>query len=85
MHAAILALLDVDPGTAIPAGLSAVSYRAEGREEPTQQLSLWPTPLALGESLPTLPLWIAAEFSVPLDLEASYRATCADLRIRHAS
>ena len=84
MNAAVLALLGVDPGAAIPAGLSAVSYCSDGREEPTQQLSLWPAPLVLGEPLPTLPLWIAAGVSVPLDLEASYRATCADLRIRQA-
>ncbi len=37
--------------------------------------------MALGQPLPTLPLWIAADFSVPLDLEASYQATCTDLRI----
>lgn len=85
LNAAILALLGVDPGDAIPPGLSAVSYRADGRDAQAQQLSLWPTALVLGEPLPTLPLWIAADFSVRLDLEASYRATCADLRIRHAS
>lgn len=83
VNAAILALLGVD-AAATPPGLSAVSYRAVGRDEETQQLLLWPAPLALGQPLPTLPLWIAADFSVPLDLEASYRATCADLRIRQA-
>lgn len=85
LNAAILALLAVDPGATIPAGLTAVSYRTVGREGPTQNLSVWPESLALGESLPTVPLWIADDFSVPLDLEASYRATCADLRIRSAS
>ncbi len=84
LNAAILALLGVDPGATTPAGLSAVSYRAVGREEEAQQLQLWPAPLALGQPLPTLPLWIAADFSVPLDLEASYRAMCQDLRIRQA-
>ena len=69
---------------ATPSGLSAVSYRAVGREEESQQLQLWPAPLALGQPLPTLPLWIASDLSVPLDLEASYRATCADLRIHQA-
>jgi hypothetical protein len=83
-HAAILSLLGVEAGAAIPAGLSAVSYRAVGRDEETQQLMLWPAPLALGQPLPTLPLWIAADFSVPLDLDASYQATCTDLRIRQA-
>jgi hypothetical protein len=82
LHAAILGLLEVE--AAVPPGLSAVSYRAVGREEEGQQLQLWPAALALEEPLPTLPLWIAADFSVPLDLEASYQATCADLRIRQA-
>jgi hypothetical protein len=84
LHAAILSLLKVDAGVAAPAGLSAVSYRAVGLEEETQQLQLWPEPLALGQPLPTLPLWIASDFSVPLNLETSYQATCTDLRIRQA-
>ena len=85
LNAAILSLLGVEAGTAAPPpGLSAVAYRAVGREEETQQLQLWQAPLALGQPLPTLPLWIAADFSVPLDLEASYQATCTDLRICQA-
>lgn len=85
LNAAILSLLGVETGAvATPSSLSAVSYQAVGREEETQQLQLWPAPLALGQPLPTLPLWIASDFSVPLDLEASYRATCTDLRIRQA-
>lgn len=82
LNAAILSLLRAEGAT--PEGPSAVSYRAVGREEETQQLQLWPAPLALGQPLPTLPLWIAADFSVPLDLEASYQVTCADLRIAQA-
>jgi hypothetical protein len=85
LNAAILSLLGVDAAAAAPpSGLSAVSYRAVGRDEETQQLLLWPAPLALGQPLPTLPLWIASDLSVPLDLEASYQATCTDLRIRQA-
>jgi hypothetical protein len=84
LHATILSLLGVEASAGIPTGLSAVSYRAIGHEEETQQLQLWPSPLALGQPLPTLPLWIAADFSVPLNLEASYQATCVDLRIRQA-
>lgn len=83
----IASLLRIDMGTAAlpPAGLSAVSYRAAGRDEESQQLEVWPAPLALGHPLPILPLWIAADYSVPLDLEASYGMTCADLRIHPAS
>ncbi len=83
LNAAILSLLGVEVAAA-SSSLSAVSYRAVGREEETQQLQLWPAPLALGQPLPTLPLWIASDFSVPLDLDASYRATCTDLRIHQA-
>ncbi|MGH7224593.1 MAG: DUF4058 family protein [Gemmataceae bacterium] len=85
LNAAILSLLGVDASAVeMPSSLSAVSYRAVGLEEEMQQLQLWPASLALGQPLPTLPLWIAADFSVPLDLEATYQATCTDLRIRQA-
>ena len=86
LNGTILSLLGVDVGAAaLPlSSLSAVSYRAVGREEEPQQLQLWPASLALAQPLPTLPLWIAADFSVPLDLEVSYEMTCADLRIRQA-
>lgn len=85
LNAAILTLLGVEPDVSMPkSSLAAVSYRAVGREEEMQQLQLWPEGLALGQPLPTLPLWIAADFAVPLDLEVSYQATCVDLRIRQA-
>jgi hypothetical protein len=84
LNAAILSLLEVDASVfTIASNLSAVSYRAVGFQEETQLL-LWPAPLALGQPLPTLPLWIASDFSVPLDLEASYQTPCTDLRIRQA-
>lgn len=84
-HATILALLGVAAAIAtLPTGLSGMSYRITGRNAATQQLLLWPASLALGQPLPTLHLWIAEDFSVPLDLDASYQATCTDLRIRQA-
>lgn len=86
LNAAILSLLDVDAVfAASPSRLSALAYRAVDREEAAQQLLLWSASLVLGQPLPTLPLWIASDFSVPLDLEASYRATCLDLRIRQTA
>jgi hypothetical protein len=44
-------------------------------------LQTWPYPLVVGQPLPTLPLWLSADHSVPLDLEASYEDTCRMLRI----
>ena len=45
------------------------------------KLEAWSYPMAVGESLPTLPLWLDHELVVPLDLEASYEKACYDLRI----
>ncbi len=86
LNGVILSLLGAEASSAVlPSGLSAISYRAVGRDEDRQQLLLWPEPLALGQTLPTLPLWIAADYAVPLDLDLSYRTACTDVRIRDAS
>jgi hypothetical protein len=45
------------------------------------QLETWFTPLEIGQPLATLPLWLADNFAVPLDLEESYEETCKALRI----
>jgi hypothetical protein len=42
----------------------------------------WQHPLALGQSLPTLPLWLADNLAVPLELESTYEETCCILRLR---
>ncbi len=44
-------------------------------------LETWNRPLAPGQPLPVLPLWLSDELAIPLDLEASYEQTCRDLRI----
>lgn len=44
-------------------------------------LEAWSNPLAVGQPLPTLPLWLNEELVVPLDLEQSYEQTCSDLWI----
>lgn len=61
-------------------GLYAVAYRAVTvRNRP--RVEVWTEALALGRDLPTMPLWLALDLSVPLDLEASYLAACRSLRI----
>lgn len=82
IQAELFAAVDLEAAAEIPDGLSAVSYRAVGRGS-DGQLFAWPHTLAVGAPLPTLPLWLD-EFAVPLDLEASYTVTCADLLIRQA-
>lgn len=44
-------------------------------------LDLWYYPMMLGQTLPTLPLWLTAEQYVLLPLEASYEETCRLLHI----
>jgi hypothetical protein len=44
-------------------------------------LELWSHVLALGQPLPTLPLWLTEDVVVPLDLEQSYEQACRDLWI----
>ena len=82
LHADLLGALGADAGPSAPMGLSAVSYRAVGRDDAGRLLA-WPSAMAVGQPLPTLPLWLGADLAVPLDLEASHAATCEDLRIRH--
>ena len=80
----LLASLGADGGEEFASSLSAVSYRAVGREE-TGRLLAWPASLEVGHVLPTIPLWLGVELAVPLDLEASHTAACVDLAIRQAS
>ena len=42
----------------------------------------WHRPLTIGQPLPTLPLWLADDLPVALDLEASYEETCGVLRMQ---
>jgi len=51
------------------------------RQNDTWRLETWAHALALGQPLPTLPLWLADDLAVPLELEASYEETCRILRI----
>jgi hypothetical protein len=44
-------------------------------------LETWTHPLAPGHPLPTLPLWLAENLAIPLELELSYEETCRILRI----
>jgi hypothetical protein len=51
------------------------------RKERGWLLETWAHSLALGQPLPTLPLWVAEDLAIPLELEASYEETCRILRI----
>jgi hypothetical protein len=83
LSAEILARLDAET-TLASGGLSATALRTVAGDGDDRELQVWRSAMALGEPLPTLPLWIDSDLSVRLDLDASYRTTCDDLRIRQA-
>jgi hypothetical protein len=62
-------------------GLSVVSYRTIQPKAGVTRLDVWPTELHLRAALPTVPLWLAADLCVPLDLEPPYHLACQSLRL----
>ena len=44
-------------------------------------LETWAQTLELGRPLPTVPLWLADNLAVPLELEESYEQSCGILNI----
>ena len=58
---------------------ATVRGRKRGGNRPL--LDSWFYPLALGQPLPTLPIWLDVDLGVFLDLETSYEDTCHVLRI----
>jgi hypothetical protein len=61
--------------------LYAVAYR-NTKDKDGWRMDLWHEPLILGAALPTMPLWLASNLAVPLELELTYEETCQVLRIR---
>jgi hypothetical protein len=83
LHAELTQVLGQVDALAWPSAsdLYAVAYRPV-RTEAGGRIDAWPESLVVGETLPTMPLWLDDEVCLPLKLEESYRATCASLRIR---
>lgn len=82
LHAEILSLLDVngEPPWQAPSHLYAIAYRVLLGSNKSK-LETWREPLAVGAPLPTLPLWLEPDLSVPLRLEESYQAACTSMRM----
>jgi hypothetical protein len=64
-----------------PPSIYAVSMRMR-YEDRRRIMDTWYHPLAIGQSLPTLPIWLKETKAISLVLEASYEETCRTLRIR---
>ncbi len=76
LHNHVLQVLDQDrPPAVLPDEtlLYAVAYRPIVRDG-AQQVEVWPSALALGQPLPTVPLALNAELCLPINLEETYTA-----------
>jgi hypothetical protein len=63
-----------------PSSIYAVTCRTRlAHRKP--KLDCWAYPIELGRPLPELPLLLAEDVVVPLDLDGSYEDTCRSLRI----
>jgi hypothetical protein len=82
LYTEMLALLKrSDPTFSPPPPIYAVTCRKR-QFAGKSKLDLWSCPLAIGQPLPSLPMWLSETQKVTLDLEASYyEETCRVLRI----
>ena len=67
------------PPGALPA-LYAVTCRRQVADHRVT-FDVWSHALELGRPLPTLPMWLADDYAVPLELEVTYEETCRFLHI----
>jgi hypothetical protein len=80
LHDALLRRLGTDAAIPRDAELYAASYRPVDRDgQPS--LDIWQEGLAIGEALPSLPLWLRGSLCLLVDLDATYDRTCCEQRI----
>jgi hypothetical protein len=64
-----------------PSGIYAVTLQGRKRDRDRPVSRLWYYPMAFGQSLPTLPIWLDADLAIFLDLQSSDESACHVLRI----
>jgi len=69
-----------DPGLNPEPPLYTAACRLTKRED-DWHLETWAQSLDLGRPLPTMPLWLADNLAVPLELEESYEQSCGIVSI----
>jgi hypothetical protein len=83
LYAVLMEFLNgVDPALGSePPPMYAATLRMR-YEDRRRMMDNWYHPLAIGQPLPTLPIWLTETNAISLDLESSYQETCRALRIR---
>jgi hypothetical protein len=83
LHRELLGRLGVaDPGPGL--ALFGAAYRPVERDG-AAALDVWREPIAVGQPLPTLPLWLRGGLCLPVELEATYLRTCVEQRVQPAA
>ncbi len=82
LHNEVLRVMEAAETFQMPAEttLYAVAYRPLRRPQ-GDAIDLWRCPLALGGTLPTLPLGLRADLVIPVDFEATYAEACLRKRL----
>jgi hypothetical protein len=80
LHGELMRLLHPETPLSAASPLFAAAYRAV-QQEGESVVECWREPLAVGDVLPRLPLFIDAATAVPLDLETTYTAAVERRRI----
>jgi hypothetical protein len=85
LHNEMIDLIGLDAALRMPGApsLYAVAYRPLS-EAGVGRIETWPMPLAVGQTLPTVPLSLEAELCLPVDLEAAYVEACQRRRVDEA-
>jgi len=80
LYAELASRIGANPPATASDSIYAVSCRSFHYRD-RHRVEAWEHTLGIGESLPTLPLWISDSKYVPLELERTYDETCRGLRI----
>lgn len=81
LHNELMQIMSNDAAVCISTSqLYSVAYRPVLRHE-ERQIEMWSRDLAVGKPLPELPLWIAPDVAVPVNLEMTYQDACRRRRI----
>jgi hypothetical protein len=82
LHNEILRVMQAADVLQLPAeaSLYAVAYRPLRRRQ-GDEVDVWRSLLALGKTLPTLPLGLDADLVIPVDFEATYAEVCVRKRL----
>ncbi|HEX7377089.1 MAG TPA: DUF4058 family protein, partial [Pirellulales bacterium] len=80
LYRELLEMLNRDDPNSVAEPLYTAACRVT-KQEGDWKLETWFEPLSIERLLPTMPLWLADDLAVPLELEKSYEESCRNLGI----